>query len=374
MKVFFFFPFIVDRRLQFTSKNELARSFCKLGNTMSICVGYKYKKVELDGFTNTTYVNVRYSIKKLFLYFVACKKAVFDCFDVILVPDRLAFFIPVLKILLFTIGKKKLIVSDIRTIPVDLPKGVRGEISNLRFKFSVIIIDRFSDGLTVITPAVKDFILPLLKHLKNNVGIWSSGVNIEVFKLDGDNYKSKFNLMNKKTLIYHGDLSPNRGLQNLLRSLKILNSSKKEFFLIIMGAGNGKERLKQISRDEDIIDSVLFLNPVKYEEVPKILRTADCGVLPFPDIIGWRVSSPLKLMEYIALNLKIVATNITAHKFVKSNFKDLILTDGNSPVKLAEGIKMAFRAKEKNVDFNLIQKKISWDSQAKELHKYIKNL
>ena len=104
------------------------------------------------------------------------------------------------------------------------------------------------------------------------------------------------------------------------------------------------------------------------------MRTADCGILPFPDIDWWRVSSPLKLMEYIALNLKIVATDIVAHNYVKSIFTGIEIAKDNSPQILADAISKVFDRENSKFDFDLIEKNISWNAQANSLIKYINSL
>ena len=374
MKVLFFFPLIVDTRLQFTSKNQLAKAFCNQGNFMTIFVGYKANKLELDGFSKVVYVKVNSIFSKFKLYFKSLISAIKDDFDVILLPDRMAVFLPILRFSYLIFNKKTLLVSDIRTIPVDVPKGYKKYLVEGRFKLGIKFIDMFSDGLTVITPATREYIMPNLSRLKRKVGIWTSGVDLVVFKKDGDDYRKELNLIGKKVIIYHGVLSENRGIKNVLFTLKKLNEHRNEFAFIILGDGNGKKELIDIAKKNKITESLIFLDPVKYSEVPKFLRTADCGILPFPDIDWWRVSSPLKLMEYIALNLKIVATDIEAHNYVKSIFTEIEISKGNNPQALADAIRKVFNDEKSKFDLDLIEKHISWNAQAKSLIKYINSL
>jgi glycosyltransferase involved in cell wall biosynthesis len=55
------------------------------------------------------------------------------------------------------------------------------------------------------------------------------------------------------------------------------------------------------------------LPPVPHSEVPGLLAQAHIGVLPFPDEEKFRVSSPIKLFEYMASGLVILATRIVCH-------------------------------------------------------------
>ena len=374
MRVLFFFPLIADTRLQLTSKNEMANAFCKQGNHMTIHVGYKNEKAELNGFSKVVYFKVDNLFNKFWLYYKTFISAIKDDYDVVLIPDRMAFFLPFLHFFYLLLKKKTILVSDVRTIPVDVPEGLRKFLVEGRFNFSIRLIDRFSDGLTVITPATLVYIMPNLSRLKDKVGIWTSGVDLDVFQKDGNDYRRELNLIGKKVLVYHGVLSPNRGIQNLLLALKLLNENLDEYVLLLLGEGDAKKELMDISIEANISQSVIFLDPVKYYEVPKYLRTADCGVLPFPDIVGWRVSSPLKLMEYLALNLKIVATDIEAHNFVNTIFKDIEITKGNDPLILAQAISRVFVKSRPKYNKNLIESNISWNAQAISLINYIKSI
>ena len=42
------------------------------------------------------------------------------------------------------------------------------------------------------------------------------------------------------------------------------------------------------------------------DEIPEILARSHIGIMPMPDITVWRISSPLKLAEYLAAGLLII--------------------------------------------------------------------
>ena len=106
MRVLFFFPLIADTRLQLTSKNEMANAFCKQGNFMTIYVGYKTNKLELDGFSKVVYVKANNLFGKMKLYWKSINSAIKDDFNVILIPDRMAIFLPFLRFLHLIFNKK----------------------------------------------------------------------------------------------------------------------------------------------------------------------------------------------------------------------------------------------------------------------------
>jgi glycosyltransferase involved in cell wall biosynthesis len=58
---------------------------------------------------------------------------------------------------------------------------------------------------------------------------------------------------------------------------------------------------------------VQVIPPVPHNKIPDLLAQAHVGVLPFPDEEKFRVSSPIKLFEYMASGLAVLATRIVCH-------------------------------------------------------------
>ena len=59
---------------------------------------------------------------------------------------------------------------------------------------------------------------------------------------------------------------------------------------------------------------VKFLGTVPYEEVPAQIATADVCICPLPERLEWKVSSPLKVFEYLASAKPMILTPIPAHR------------------------------------------------------------
>ena len=45
-------------------------------------------------------------------------------------------------------------------------------------------------------------------------------------------------------------------------------------------------------------------------EIPALIAKCDLPVLPFPDFLPWRVSSPIKLMEYMAMGKPVLVPDM----------------------------------------------------------------
>jgi glycosyltransferase involved in cell wall biosynthesis len=90
-----------------------------------------------------------------------------------------------------------------------------------------------------------------------------------------------------------------------------------DFRLTLLGDGTARRELEEAAAGS--AGKVCVLPPVPHTEVPHALATAHAGVLPFPDEEKFRVSSPIKLFEYMAAGLPILATRIACHTDVLGN-------------------------------------------------------
>jgi glycosyltransferase involved in cell wall biosynthesis len=263
---------------------------------------------------------------------------------------------------------------DIRTIPVDVSPGMRGELEKFRYKMALHLCDIFCDGLTVITPALGRSVRKTLKSLNEKVGIWTSGVQLAHFERNGPDKRAELGLEGKKVLLYHGVLSSNRGLQNAVNALFLLRDEFSEMIFLLVGDGPAVEELKELSSELGLEDRVIFTGKVPYNNIAEYVRVANCAILPFPDIDWWQVSSPIKLMEYLAIGVPVVATNIEAHRFVVNQTDGAILVDNETPKSLSDGIRQAINYGILPADRSLLEQFISWNSQAQNLENFLEEL
>jgi glycosyltransferase involved in cell wall biosynthesis len=86
-----------------------------------------------------------------------------------------------------------------------------------------------------------------------------------------------------------------------------------------VGDGTEREDLEQFA--DQTAGQIRVMPPVPHDEVWKLLAQAHVGVLPFPDKEKFQVSSPIKLFEYMAAGLPILATRIACHTDVVGDTK-----------------------------------------------------
>ena len=112
-------------------------------------------------------------------------------------------------------------------------------------------------------------------------------------------------------LVYHGRLDRSRGVGDLVLIADQLLHSGVETELLLFGSGSAQKRL---IRQAKKYPWLTVLPPQPYSQVPELLADCDIGLLPMGNRMVWRTASPLKLFEYAASGIPVVATNIQAHQ------------------------------------------------------------
>jgi glycosyltransferase involved in cell wall biosynthesis len=210
-----------------------------------------------------------------------------------------------------------------------------------------------------------------------NVGIWGSGVSSAFLTHKaGDSATRKIFGDKDLIIMYHGVLSPNRGLQETVRAVRILKDDGLDIGFLILGNGKATHQLECLIRYLNLEKNVVLRSPVPYEHVPGYIAGCDMGVLPFPNINWWRVSSPLKLLEYLAVGKPVLVTELEAHRDVLGHSSCGIFIKSSCPDEIANGIEKAFRVKDRLPEMGQSGKKIcsqfyTWQKQAQKLISFL---
>lgn len=257
---------------------------------------------------------------------------------------------------------------SVRSLPVYSSK-IKNFLESQLFRECLRIASRLFDGITYISEGLMDYCQKSFSLPEHRSMIWSSGVNIDLFKpVRTRNQSIRFRLM------YHGTIADNRGLDKTIEALNLLNIPQIELFLL--GSGNGVKRIKRQIAKLNLEKNVTFHPPVAYEDVPGFINESDAGVLPFPSWRGWNTSSPIKLFEYLACCKPVVATRIHAHLSVLKEKDFVAWAAGFSPQDLAEAILKIYEQRQEFMNNSLkarefVRKEYTWESKANKLQNFI---
>jgi glycosyltransferase involved in cell wall biosynthesis len=103
--------------------------------------------------------------------------------------------------------------------------------------------------------------------------------------------------------VYAGSHGPANGLDLLLDAAAIATKEVEGLFVVLVGDGVEKDRLKRRVADEGLTN-VSFMDPIPKNEIPDLLAAADIGVHCLADVELFRTGvSPNKLFDYMAAGL-----------------------------------------------------------------------
>jgi glycosyltransferase involved in cell wall biosynthesis len=329
-----------------SEKNEIARSIREIGHQIKAVINSGNQSVNMDGFSEVCFFRTLKLgwIDKILYHIKMLNVGLFDDYDVALFGVHSSHLIPFLKIGSLVRRRKPLLILDIRTVPVDLVNDLRSRFELLRYNVSIKIADLFCDGLTCITPMLGATLEPKIKRLKKKIGYFQTGVNFKLFDPSKSfPLRSSLGLENKFIIFYHGAISPNRGIQNVIRAIDICRKCIPNILFMVVGTGKGESELKAITKELNLEECVIFIGGVSFEKIPNYIATADVGIIPLPAIDWWNVSSPIKLKEYLALQLPVIATDIPAHRHVVEKTGGATLIKNHDPQNIAQAISIFYK-------------------------------
>jgi len=166
--------------------------------------------------------------------------------------------------------------------------------------------------------------------------------------------RKELGLEGRFVFLYHGAIRTQE-LLSLVRAFKILNGSSRSPTLVILGYGTEKESFFQYVREHDLDRNVRLRGPVGHSEVSTYIAACDAGITPMPDNIDYRYQNPIKVLELLAMNKPIVASDIPAHRWILGNTPVALYLKGTDPASIAEGVR-AFLASFENLDPKLGEK------------------
>ena len=182
-----------------------------------------------------------------------------------------------------------------------------------------------------------------------------------------DDFKKKRQIKYKNTCVYIGGFFEGKGVEQIFRLAK----KNKNIYFHIYGE-------KKYLRSKEKEKNIKVFNYVNYSEIPRILSRYDVALMPYQRKVQGRGTiwlqkymSPLKMFDYMAAKMIIIASNLKVYKHILKNNFNCILVDINEDEKWSKTIKLAFKKNYKNrfLKRNAYKtaKKYSWDNRCQKI-------
>ena len=242
-----------------------------------------------------------------------------------------------------------------------IPKILRKSIG-----FLIRIIEYLSSKIFEGIVTATDDILKNFSHHKRAVSIKNFPIlsDFSIFRENRDKNKEMFNL------IYVGGLTEIRGISQIIKALEFIDSNRK-FKLILCGRFYPTDYEKEV-RGLKGFEKVEYLGWKDPHDIPELLIRADVGIICFLPEPNYIKAMPIKLFEYMAMGLPVMASNFPLWKEIVEGNKCGICVDPLDLKDIADTIKYFLKHPEErkkmgNNGRRAVLQKYNWEKESEKI-------
>ena len=160
----------------------------------------------------------------------------------------------------------------------------------------------------------------------------SNGVDTKEFRVRERKRGKEFSLM------FVGLLHKIKHILPIIDAVEIAANQIPELKCYIVGDGPKRKELEEIIASKGLSRFFVFKGTVAHEKLPELLPTANLLIAPFSDIEGVRYQSNVKIFEYMAVGVPIIATDVGDIKRILGGGKAGYVVSPGNPKAIAEKI------------------------------------
>lgn len=164
-----------------------------------------------------------------------------------------------------------------------------------------------ADKVLVMNEYTKKLVNDYYKVPIEKISIVANGVDLKKFYSKKDN---------KKRIIFSGVMYYHRGIDILLDSVPQVIKKIRDVEFLLLGDGPEIEKLQEIVNKNNLSKNVIFKGWVEREKIPEFLATSTIGIGPLRSTDVTKGALPIKVLEYMASSLPILAMKDTLPKDV----------------------------------------------------------
>ena len=139
-----------------------------------------------------------------------------------------------------------------------------------------------------------------------------NGVNTTFFSPNKnvESTRRKYDLLDNTVVLFAGHLDAWTGIEVLSLLSEELAKEVPDARIVLVGAGDAVQQLQDTLRERNLQHVLHYVGQKPFSEMPDHIALADVAICIFPSTLVSHAASPLKLFEYMATEVAIVATKV----------------------------------------------------------------
>ena len=132
-------------------------------------------------------------------------------------------------------------------------------------------------------------------------------------------------------IVFVGNFYVWHDITTLLNAFSQVRVTCPDARLILIGDGSQRQAMMSLADEMGISNAVQFPGIMAHDEIPRMLGAADIAVAPYPKMVHEMWLSPIKLFEYMASGIAIIASGIgQLTDVVKDGYNGLLVPPGDT--------------------------------------------
>ena len=247
-------------------------------------------------------------------------------------------------------------VSGIKSIQRRIEKMINGK--TLRSGTKILVSNNDTKKIVINEYNVKS----------ENISIVPNGVDLSLFKT---NIKK-----NPEKIVFAGAMYYHRGLDILLEAIPYVIKKIPNAKFILLGSGGEMNKLKKIVSDKKLEKSVEFTGWINRDKIPQSISDASVGIGPLRLTDVTSRALPIKVLEYMAVSLPVIAKRGTLPLDVLENEKNGYFIDDVEDLveKIIELLNDPKKVENMGIQSSNMVQKFSWNNVVTDIIENVKKI